>query len=183
LAETTYPTHTNGRRTNGYASFEGLPASTQLDWYPTFTAGSFTGKYQAAWSVTGNENYVSYGGEFTKVNGVNQQGLVRFAISALAPNKQGPKAYTSSAVSASSANLLGFADVSFKTTWDPDNAVLTYKVLRDGDSSPVYETTADTRFWDLPTLNFTDSGLSPFSNHTYKVVVTDPFANSTTGKQ
>ena len=34
--------------------------------------------------------YISYGGEFPTVNGTKQQGLVRFAISSIAPNKVGP---------------------------------------------------------------------------------------------
>ena len=33
----------------------------------------------AGWSVTGNNDYIAFGGEFPRVNGVDQQGLVRFA--------------------------------------------------------------------------------------------------------
>jgi hypothetical protein len=179
LAETTYATHTNGPATNGYASFEGLPASTQLDWYPSFGIGSYTGQYQAAWSVTGNANYVAYGGEFPTVNGVPQQGLVRFAISSIAPDRYGPVAYTSAAASAN--ELLGVGKVTVKTTWDPDNAVLHYAVYRNGGFVPVYTTDVDTRFWSLPTFSFTDDGLTLGAPNTYRVVVTDPFGNRTTG--
>ena len=42
------------------------------------------------WSVTGNAEYVVYGGEFPTVNGIAQQGLVRFAVKTIAPNKVGP---------------------------------------------------------------------------------------------
>ena len=45
----------------------------------TFTEGTYTGQSQAAWSVSGNAKYISYGGEFPTVNGTKQQGLVRFA--------------------------------------------------------------------------------------------------------
>ena len=41
--------------------------------------GTFTGQGQAGWDVTGNGDYVVVGGEFPRVNGVDQQGLVRFA--------------------------------------------------------------------------------------------------------
>lgn len=39
--------------------------------------------------------------------------------------------------------------------------MLTYKIYRDGSTNLVYTTTADTRFWILPTVGFTDSGLVP----------------------
>ena len=56
------------------------------------TPGTVTGQYQAGWTVDGNEQYVAYGGEFPRVNGVAQQGLVRFAVPSIAPNKFGPAA-------------------------------------------------------------------------------------------
>ena len=37
---------------------------------PPLATGTFTGQDQAAWSVTGNANYISLGGEFPKVNGI-----------------------------------------------------------------------------------------------------------------
>ena len=40
--------------------------------------------------LVGNEDYVVYGGEFTRVNNRAQQGLVRFARPNLAPNDDGP---------------------------------------------------------------------------------------------
>ena len=57
---------------------------------PSVAIGSYTGQSQAAWSVTGNTNYVVLGGEFPRVNGAAQQGLVRFAMKPLAPNKRRP---------------------------------------------------------------------------------------------
>lgn len=61
-----------------YSNFEGLPAPTQYAWYPAFNAGSYTGQNQGPWSVVIAGKYVAYAGEFTKVNGRPQQGLVRF---------------------------------------------------------------------------------------------------------
>jgi len=70
----------------------GQPAPAHLAWHPTFEAGSYTGQWQAGWSVAGNKDYVVFGGEFPYVNDRAQQGLVRFAASTIAPNKVGPRA-------------------------------------------------------------------------------------------
>lgn len=184
LAETTYATGgVNSAPANPkYWSFAGLPTSTQLNWYPTLGIGTYTGMYQAAWSVTGNSNYISLGGEFPTVNGVAQQGLVRFAISSLAPNKIGPNAYSAADNTlfvATPAASNGTAFVNWPTTWDKDNGVLTYRIYRDGGTTPVYSTTADSRFWIHHNMYFTDSGLAAGSFHSYRLVVSDPFGNST----
>ena len=82
LAQTIAPTATNIGPDNYGWNYNGLPASTLLHWFPHLTSGSYTGQTQAAWSIAGNGNYVVIGGEFPKVNGVAQQGLVRMAVSA-----------------------------------------------------------------------------------------------------
>ena len=74
----------------GYFNYEGQPAPTLLHWFPDMDSGTYTGQSQAAWNVAGNTDYVVYGGEFPTVNGKAQQGLVRFARTALAPNTDGP---------------------------------------------------------------------------------------------
>src|SRR3954470_6903881 len=90
LAFTTRSTGTLAHNTVGsYADFGGRPAPTLLDWFPDLTPGTFTGQDQAAWSITGTKDYVVVGGEFPSVNGVAQQGLVRFAVRSLAPNRVG----------------------------------------------------------------------------------------------
>ncbi len=180
-AFTTYPTGTIGHDPYGYYDWFGNPAPTQLDWYPTLTNGTYTGQNQAAWSLTGNTSYIALGGEFPTVNGTAQQALVRFAVAAKAPNKVGPRpstGLTPSVVSLSS----GTARVAWQTTSDQDNEALTYKVVRDGNvASPVYTTTVNSTFYNLPLVGFTDSGLSPGSTHTYRIYVTDPFGNSQMG--
>ena len=35
-----------------------------VNWLPTMSMGSYTGQYQAGWTVTGNDDYLVYGGEF-----------------------------------------------------------------------------------------------------------------------
>ena len=76
----------------GYYDFQGYAAPAMINWFPTMDVGTFTGQSQAGWTTEGNSQYVVQGGEFPKVNGVAQQGLVRFAIPSIAPNKQGPRA-------------------------------------------------------------------------------------------
>ncbi len=180
LAFTTYPTGTNTGPDDYGWNYSGLPDTSLLHWYPTLAIGSITGQYQAAWSVTGNANYIAEGGEFPSVNGTAQVGLVRFAVTSIAPNRVGPQfsnSLTPQVVSLSS----GTARVTWGATWDEDNQLLTYKVFRDDGSTPVYTTTAKSNFWQLPTIGFTDAGLAPGSTHKYIVRVYDPFNNTTNG--
>ena len=179
LADTTVATQTVKTNTqNGYANFAGQPAPTQLDWYPNLQAGTFTGQTQAAWSVVGNSTYISLGGEFPKVNATQQQGLVRFAVAAIAPNRVGPVA--SSAITPSATVVANTVRLTWGTTYDIDNAVLTYGVYRDGGANPIGTTSADTRFWTVPspTQTFTDTS-PPNGTHTYVIKAKDPFGNPT----
>lgn len=70
--------HNEVQGPGSYQDFFGQPAPSLLEWYPTLTTGTFTGQYQAAWSVTQGAGYLLYGGEFQSVNGKRQTGLVRF---------------------------------------------------------------------------------------------------------
>ena len=90
VAVSVAPVGTVGSRTLANSNFRGAPAAALQAWFPTMSPGTYTGQAQAGWSVAGNDQYVVYGGEFPYVNGVGQQGLVRYAMSAIAPNKVGP---------------------------------------------------------------------------------------------
>ncbi len=181
-AFTNYATGTVGHNPyGGYTDWFGNPAPTQLDWYPTLTTGTYTGQSQAAWSVTGNSSYIALGGEFPTVNSTPQQGLVRFAIKTIAPNKVGPHPFATLTPNVTSLTS-GTARVGWQTTYDQDNEALTYKVVRDGNTaSPVYTTTVNSKFWNRPAIGFTDTGLVPGSTHTYRVYVYDSFGNSNSG--
>ncbi len=180
LAETTFATHVNGPGTNGYWAYEGVPAPTQLDWYPDVNTGDYSGSNQGGWSIVGNASYVAMGGEFTRVNGVDQQALARFAIRSLAPNRIGPKGYPAHSITAGAADALGQVAVSWHATWDRDDGLLSYRLYRDGGTTPIYTADADSRFWRLPDMAFTDSGLAAGSTHTYRLVVSDPWGNTVT---
>ena len=84
-------TGTIAREPLGYANWKGSPAPSLLSWFPRLDVGTFTGKDQAAWSITGNDDYVLLGGEFPLVNGAAQQGLARFAVKPIAPATEGPR--------------------------------------------------------------------------------------------
>ena len=65
----------------GYTDFAGHPAPTQYnEFLPGFANGEYTASKQATWTVEGNDDYLIYGGEFVAVNGIPQQGLVRFSL-------------------------------------------------------------------------------------------------------
>jgi PKD repeat protein len=172
----------NGPFTWQNANFVGTRAPAILPWWPTFASGTFTGQFQAGWSVAGNDRYVVYAGEFPKVNGVAQQGLVRFALPGTAPGKVGPTGggatptLTPTVVSLSP----GTARVSWRESVDQDNANLTYRVYRDGGTTPVYEVTSASSWYDTQLLGFTDTGLTA-GTHTYRVGVVDPQGNKNTG--
>ena len=50
------------------------------EFLPGFANGEYTASKQATWTVEGNDDYLIYGGEFVAVNGIPQQGLVRFSL-------------------------------------------------------------------------------------------------------
>ena len=162
----------------GYQDHPGRPSPTFLDWYPAINAGSFTGKDQGPWTVSGNAQYVLMGGEFTQIGAVNQQGLVRFAVSPIAPNQQGPSlagvAYPLNAVSDSP----GSVRLTWRANRDPDNGTLTYSVYRETQlAEPIYRTTLTTPFWKPQAMTFLDTGLAPGSAQRYRLVAADAFGN------
>jgi len=181
MAETTYVTGTNNFAYGGnYPSFIGQPAGSVLDWFPVFSTGTFTGINQAGWTVTGNPNFVVYGGEFLGVNGTAQQGLVRFAVKSLATNKIKPVGYgTTHATAATAADSNGNSVVSVQTTYDPDNESLTYTLYRSDSTAPIATQVVSSTFWNKPVWTFIDSGQTPGATASYRVRVTDPFGNYT----
>ncbi|UOX99768.1 PKD domain-containing protein [Blastococcus sp. PRF04-17] len=176
-AFTTTPFGVVGSRTIKNSNLRGLPAGKMLAWTPTMAPGTFTGQGQAGWSVTGNGRYVAYAGEFPRVNGQGQQGLVRYAVPALAPNKIGPVAGPATSVTSPQP---GLARIAWTTTNDPDNEHLTYSVYREGRAAPVYETVKASLWWQNSQLSATDAGVS--GSLRYRVVATDAFGNQAAGE-
>ena len=122
------------------------------------------------------------GGEFPRVNGIAQQGLVRMAVRSIAPNLRGPT-YTTNPPrpvppTIASSTSSGTVNVSFGTAWDYDDELLKYEVLRNGKGTPVSVTYIKSNFWTLPAASFTDTGLTPGSTLFYQIRITDPYGNT-----
>ena len=174
-------TQTVGREHLGYTNWEGNPAPEYLSWTPDLDTGTYTGQNQGPWAVTGNDDYVVWGGEFNNVNFRRQQGLVRFAVREIAPNDQGPRYTGEDFTPQLRVAGLGAVRISWTANADFDNEFLTYRVIRDGNTAtPVWVGTIGSHRWDRPWMGFTDTGLAPGSTHSYRVTATDPFGNSVT---
>ncbi|WP_028047338.1 LamG domain-containing protein [Cellulomonas sp. URHE0023] len=164
----------------GYPDHDGEPSPTLLNFYPDFYTGTYTGQGQAGWSVTGNNDYVVYGGEFPGVNGAPQQGLTRFAVSSKAPNKQGARVSSTDWALSVTSQAIGKVRISYPTNWDRDNETLTYKLYRGADNTtPLQTVTIKTPFWKPQMTFFTDTTAPPGSAQQYRVTATDPFNNVT----
>ena len=159
----------------GYWSFTGRPAPELLVWFPDMDTGSATGQNQGPWHVTGNSQYILMGGEFRNVNLKGQQGLVRFAVSSIAPDKEGPRSSAAATNPALTSPSAGKITVRWQSNWDRDNTNLTYQVYRD--SVVVNTQSKATTFWNRPTMEYVDT-VTPGTTHSYRVVVRDPFGNA-----
>ncbi|GGL87428.1 PKD domain-containing protein [Nakamurella endophytica] len=176
LAYTKRATGTAAHDPYGYWDYYGTPTPSLMHWFPEFAVGSVTGKDQAAWSVTGNSQYVVMGGEFPSVNGIAQQGLVRFAVKPIAPGKSGPQ-YLGSKTNPTVTAIGAKARISWRANTDEDSDTLTYVLTRNG--TEIYRTTAKSNFWTRPTLGYIDSNVVPGTTYKYQLTTSDPDGNST----
>ncbi len=137
-------------------------------WFP-FTSGNPLGP--KAMATDGSQLFV--GGDFINVHHKGQQGLTRFAPGADSqPAKPAPPVVSSCSSSVT---------VSFTSTTDFDDGLLTYHLFRDSSLTPIYTTTLETDPWQHPVVTFTDTGLAPGSTHTYKVNADDGTRTSAKG--
>jgi hypothetical protein len=159
------------------ASSGGAPKNQLLHWFPQINFGPADSYYkQGPWAMANDDTYLWVGGEFTQVGGVAQQGLTRFAVTSTSPDIN-PAEVPFAAPTVAKAGA-GKLKVTWKTTWDRDNANLKYEIIRDNAATAVYTTTAASNFWTLPSLSFTDSGLATGTSHYYRVRVSDVFGNA-----
>ena len=128
-------------------------------WYPN-TSGNPLGP--RAFATDGTQLFV--GGDFGSVNNKAQQGLTRFGGPPDLTKPRQPNTLAGSSITKGQVRLR------WQATTDDDDETLVYRVYRDGSATPLF-TSAPTRstFWILPTLTFTDTGLTPGSTHTYRV--------------
>jgi PKD repeat protein len=162
-----------------YTSWTGRPSPSILHFWPTLNTGTYTQQFQGPWSVTGAGDYVVFGGEFTSVNGRAQSGLVRFARPAVAPNDRGPELTAAEMRPHATSNTAGELVVRYPSSYDMDDSTLTYRVFRDGATTPVHTATVESAWWQRPVQQFTDAAAAG-STVTYRVTVTDPHGNAVT---
>ncbi|NYD68414.1 PKD domain-containing protein [Agromyces atrinae] len=162
----------------GYPDHPGVPKPQILNWFPQTDVGTFTGKSQAVWTVAGNDKYVLYGGEFPKVNGAVQQGLVRYAVRSIAPNKQGPRLSGTNWSPSVTSISAGEVRIGYRSNWDRDDLSLTYRIFRDSEAStPLVVEDIATPFWTPVQKTFKDTGRTAGATHRYRVTATDPYGN------
>ena len=180
-ANTTAATGTDRSGPSVGSIYSGQPVPTQLPWYPALNSGTYTKQYQGAWAIgtaSASSQYLVLGGEFTRINNRDQQGLATFATKGTAPGKVGPEAVTAKPAAVSFSS--GTVRVSARGTWDYDDGTLTYDLLRDSGTTAVATKTVDSRFWQLPTVGLVDTGVAAGTSHTYRVRVTDSTGNAVT---
>ena len=105
------------------------------------------------------------------MNGVPQQGLVRFGRPGKAPERQGPVDRSAATAPSVSAGSGGTASTSWRSNWDRDHLTLSYDVLRNG--ATIRTVTGNSTFWNRPTRRITDSGLQPGTTYRYRIRARD----------
>ncbi|MGF1343250.1 LamG-like jellyroll fold domain-containing protein [Streptomyces flavovirens] len=139
-----------------------------LPWFPDTNdgIGEPVGPRVMSQTDRGGHHYLWVGGEFTTVNGVRQQGLTRFA--------DGPDTGAPWVPNVSLSTLTpGRIDVNWQTSFDTDDGELTYRIYKDGASTPVHTTTGFSVFWDRPQLRWTDTAVAAGETHSYRITASD----------
>lgn len=163
-----------------YADWNGYPAPAAVNWYPDWTSGTASGSGQAGWTVTGNDKFVVFGGEFPFVNAQRSQGIARFAVNPEGGAKNGPRVTGTAWVPTAKSSTTGTVRVTIPANFDRDDLTLTYELWEDGAASPAATRKGNATFWNRPNQSLTVRGLVPGSTHTYRVVAKDGDGNSAT---
>ncbi|TXK17733.1 PKD domain-containing protein [Homoserinibacter sp. GY 40078] len=178
VAFTKAATGTMTRDIYGYYKWTGIASPSVANWFPDFNAGTYTGIFQGPWTITTDGRYVLYGGEFTTVNGSGQQGLSRFAVSSIAPDRDGPRVSGGNWPISAVARGAGTVAITWPANHDRDNAGLTYQVIRNGDTAhPLTQLSAVSTWWDRRGLGYVDTSAPPGTTASYRIRAVDPFGN------
>lgn len=139
-----------------------------LPWFPDTNdgIGEPVGPRVMAQTDKGGHHYLWVGGEFTTVNSKAQQALTRFADG---PDTGAPWVPNVSVSTVAPDKV----DVNWQTSFDTDDGELTYRIYKDGASTPVHTTTGYSVFWDRPQLRWTDTAVAPGETHTYRITASD----------
>jgi hypothetical protein len=134
-------------------------------WYPDTNTGPPTSVGPLVMATDGQQLLV--GGDFLTVNKIGQQGFVRFPAGpdTTVPARPNPFTVASAAP--------GTVKINFTTGLDRDDENITYRLFRDGGSTPIQTWTVRSRFWQIPTVTYEDTGLTPGTSHFYQVEASD----------
>ncbi|WP_329475666.1 fibronectin type III domain-containing protein [Kribbella sp. NBC_01484] len=142
------------------------PANGSLGpWFPNTNAGPPTEVGPLVSATGGSDLWV--GGDFTKVNGVGQQGLTRFTNLGPGAAPLGPVLPTLSSTTA------GQVKATVQTSLDNDDITLTYRLLRGASNTVVATTTANSTFWSRPNITLTDTTAPSGTSQMYRIEVYD----------
>jgi Concanavalin A-like lectin/glucanases superfamily/Domain of unknown function (DUF5122) beta-propeller len=145
---------------------QNLSDGTLGNWWP-----NTNGKPLGPQAMATDGTRLFLGGDFTTVDTKPQQGFAVFGqdpANFFRPKKPGtPEA--SSVVS-------GKVVVSGLSNFDTDDGTLSFLIYRDwtnNSTPPIGSVQLQVRPWNTPTLTFVDTGVSPGSQHTYRIRSTD----------
>ncbi|MEV6076441.1 LamG domain-containing protein [Streptomyces sp. NPDC052069] len=139
-----------------------------LPWFPDTNdgIGEPVGPRSMSQTDSGGRHYLWVGGEFTTVNGSPQQGLTRFSDGADTGAPWVPNVSLSTVTP-------GRITVNWQTSFDTDDGQLTYRIYKDGASTPVHTTTGYSLFWDRPQLTWADTDVAAGETHSYRITASD----------
>ncbi|SFC68713.1 LamG-like jellyroll fold domain-containing protein [Streptomyces aidingensis] len=148
---------------------------TMLGWFPDTNDGMGESIGPRVMTVSENHpgdgrDYLWVGGEFTRVNGAPQWGLTRFASE---PDTGDPVTVEAYATSIRAGEI----DVTWRSSLDLDDSLLTYRVYRDGGGSPIHTVQGSSVPWKRPQLSFTDTSVTPGQTYSYRISATDAAGN------
>ncbi|WP_417234435.1 LamG-like jellyroll fold domain-containing protein [Arthrobacter sp.] len=159
---------TDGQRVFLQAQTTAAPTES-IAWKPELNDGIGEGIGPRALTIgdRGGKSYLWVGGEFTRTNGTAQRGLTRFA--------SGPASSAPSVPVKVSAESLesGKIQVRWRTSTDADDGRLTYRVYRDGSSTPLKTVTGDATWWHQPQVAYIDEDVVPGRSYSYRVTASD----------
>jgi hypothetical protein len=164
----------NGRRQ--HLTVEGTHDPHMRVWWPDTNDGLGEGVGPRALAIasTGTHRYLFAAGEFTTVNGLAQQGILRLADG---PDTGAPPAPSLSA----GTSVARRVQLRWLASTDRDDERLTYRVYRDGGIRPVATLTADSDWWRRPQLSYVDTRVVPGTLYVYRVKASDGTGNTSPG--
>ncbi|MGP5165388.1 LamG-like jellyroll fold domain-containing protein [Arthrobacter rhombi] len=164
---------TDGRRVYLQAQTVEAPTAA-VAWKPDLNDGIGEGIGGRALTVAqkGEKSFLWVGGEFTLTNGHTQRGLTRFA--------SGPESAKSPTPGRLTAESLkeGEIQVRWRSSIDDDDGNLTYRVYRNGSSTPIATIEGESTWWHAPQQSFVDTDVQAGQTYSYRVTASDGYSTS-----